>query len=42
MRKMPLRSFNARGGQQRVFGVELADAAGGQIAGNFWREAVDK
>jgi hypothetical protein len=42
MRKLPMRSFAGRGGQQRTFSVELADAAGGQVAATFWREAVDK
>lgn len=43
MRKLPLRSFSGRGGQQqRTFSAELADAQGGQIAVTFWREAVDK
>ncbi|GBF93866.1 replication A 70 kDa DNA-binding subunit B [Raphidocelis subcapitata] len=43
VRKLPLRSFSGRGGQQqRTFSVELADAQGGQIAATLWREAVDK
>jgi replication factor A1 len=42
VRKGPVRSFAGRGGQQRTFNVELADAQGGQIAATLWREAVDK
>lgn len=40
--KAPLRTFSKGSGQGKVFGVQLLDAAGGEIRASFFNEAADR
>jgi len=40
-RKAPMRTFNARGVQNKVFSVDLLDASGGEIRASFFGTAAD-